>query len=152
MMRLFIKVMLITFLINLFKNHVIILINTTCSLPQKVFLVIKDKAFNKNEYIAFYAPYNRFYDNEVPFIKKVGGIADDKMTEINRLFYINYQKIGYAKLFSSKGIPLTKAKTGIIPKGYYFVYSPHPDSFDSRYAEIGLVPQERVIGRAFPLF
>lgn len=30
------------------------------------------------------------------------------------------------------------SREGVIPYGRYFVYAPHKDSFDSRYAEIGL--------------
>lgn len=127
-------------------------INLTRSLPQTVFLIIKDQSIYRGSYLAFYPPINTIYKTTQSFIKIVGGISGDVVREEQGLFYVNNRKIGYAKSFSSKSIPLTKAKVGVIPKGYYFVYSPHPDSFDSRYAEIGLVPQERIIGRAFPLF
>lgn len=134
-------------------NHCISFnINLTNSLPQTVFLVIKDQSIFSGNYLAFYPPTNSIYKDNQSFIKIVAGSSGDIVRDQDGIFYVNNKKIGYAKPFSSKGIPLTKAKTGIIPKGYYFVYSPHPDSFDSRYAEIGLVPQERVIGRAFPLF
>ena len=40
---------------------------------------------------------------------------------------------------------------GAIPPGHYYLHTDHPDSHDSRYAEIGLVPRERILGRALAL-
>ena len=36
----------------------------------------------------------------------------------------------------------------IIPEGYLFVAGDNPQSFDSRYAEFGLVPQSKIFGKA----
>ena len=38
--------------------------------------------------------------------------------------------------------------SGIIPPGRFYLHGEHIDSHDSRYDEIGLVPRERVLGRA----
>ena len=38
-----------------------------------------------------------------------------------------------------------------IPADRYFLHADHPDSHDSRYAEIGLVPRESIRGRAVAL-
>ena len=38
-----------------------------------------------------------------------------------------------------------------MPPGRFYVHADHVDSHDSRYAEIGLVPRERILGRAVPL-
>jgi conjugal transfer pilin signal peptidase TrbI len=40
----------------------------------------------------------------------------------------------------------------MIPQGKYFVWTPHIDSYDSRYDEIGLVDERTIIGVAYPLF
>lgn len=37
---------------------------------------------------------------------------------------------------------------GIIPSGYVFVAGDNPNSFDSRYEEFGLVPMEKIWGKA----
>ena len=34
---------------------------------------------------------------------------------------------------------------------HYYLHADHVDSHDSRYAEIGPVPRERILGRAFAL-
>ena len=36
-------------------------------------------------------------------------------------------------------------------EGHYFLHADHVDSHDSRYAEIGLVPRARILGRAVAL-
>ncbi len=38
-------------------------------------------------------------------------------------------------------------KDGIIPYGHYFVTTPHTRSYDSRYAEVGLISAARIVGK-----
>lgn len=47
-----------------------------------------------------------------------------------------------------KGEPLTPLSVRTIPEGHIFVAGDHPRSFDSRYEEFGLVPIEKVWGKA----
>lgn len=49
---------------------------------------------------------------------------------------------------SRTGEALEAGPTGIIPAGCYYVGSPHKDGFDSRYAAIGFVCRDRIIGTA----
>jgi conjugal transfer pilin signal peptidase TrbI len=133
-----------------------IAINTTGSLPQHVFLVIKHQPLHRGDYVAFYPPPNPFYAGHQLFIKRVAGIAGDKVKRQGHCFYVHSnrvnQRIGIAKPQSRRGIPLHLGKTGHLEQGEYFVYTPHPDSFDSRYQELGWVKEVQVAGRAFPLF
>lgn len=46
------------------------------------------------------------------------------------------------------GDPLTPLRAERIPAGYVFVAGDHPRSFDSRYEEFGLVPLDKIWGRA----
>ncbi|OJW46248.1 MAG: hypothetical protein BGO67_08505 [Alphaproteobacteria bacterium 41-28] len=46
------------------------------------------------------------------------------------------------------GKVLTPITATIVPEGYVFVSGDHPRSFDSRYEEFGLVPMERIWGKA----
>jgi conjugal transfer pilin signal peptidase TrbI len=41
--------------------------------------------------------------------------------------------------------------TGKIPPSHYYMAAPHPDSLDSRYALVGWIKDEHVIGRAFQI-
>jgi len=134
------------------SNHISLAINISSSLPQHVFLVIKNQAVKKGNYVTFYPKKNSIYDNKIPFTKIVAGTEGDIVKEENRRFYVNNQYIGKAKLVSSKGTPLKKGLTGTIRKNELFVYSPNPDSFDSRYSQIGWIPYGHVVGRAYPIF
>ena len=49
------------------------------------------------------------------------------------------------------GRPLERIAPGVIPPDRYFVFAEHADSHDSRYAEVGLVPRDRILGRAMAL-
>ena len=59
--------------------------------------------------------------------------------------------VGRAKTHALDGRPLAAIAPGRIPAGHYFLHADHPDSHDSRYAEIGLVPRSRILGRALAL-
>jgi len=49
---------------------------------------------------------------------------------------------------TKQGDPLTPISASYIPEGFIFVAGDHPRSFDSRYEEFGLVPLEKVKGKA----
>ena len=59
---------------------------------------------------------------------------------------------GIAKPVSRAGKSLTAIKSTVIPEGYFYAYAPHTDSLDSRYAFVGLIREDDVIGRTFPVF
>jgi conjugal transfer pilin signal peptidase TrbI len=54
--------------------------------------------------------------------------------------------VALAKPATRFGEPLALGPTGTIPRGCYFVGTPHRDSFDSRYAAIGWACRPRIIG------
>lgn len=49
---------------------------------------------------------------------------------------------------TSEGKPLTPISAASVPEGYVFVAGDNPNSFDSRYEEFGLVPIEKIWGKA----
>ncbi|MBY0501646.1 MAG: signal peptidase I [Alphaproteobacteria bacterium] len=53
---------------------------------------------------------------------------------------------------TSKGEPLTPLSERVIPAGYVFVAGDNTRSFDSRYEEFGLVPIEKIWGKALAVF
>ncbi|MYK13087.1 MAG: hypothetical protein F4050_03270, partial [Rhodospirillaceae bacterium] len=64
---------------------------------------------------------------------------------------VDGEPVGRAKSHALDGRPLAAVAPGVIPPGHYFLHADHPDSHDSRYAEIGLVPRARILGRAVAL-
>jgi len=128
-------------------------INGTESLPGVLYLVIKNEApVVRDDLVAFYPPPNGYYPARMFFIKKVRGFPGDQVTRQGRAFYVNGIYVATAKSYSRSGMPLQLGPTGVIPDGKYFVWTPHPDSYDSRYEDIGWIPQDRVIGRAVRLY
>ena len=134
------------------SRYVAISINVTESLPERVFVVLKQStSFQRGDYLVFRHPGGGPYPAGAPFVKKVAGVAGDLVEVRGRDFYVNGQLIGRAKETSKSGFPLLLGPTGVIAPGAYFVYTPHPDSFDSRYALTGWIGGERIIGRAVPI-
>ena len=88
----------------------------------------------------------------VPYLKTVRGVPGMRI-EIRQdgTVLLDGVAVGRAKSHALDGRPLEAIAPGIIPPGRYFLHAGHPDSHDSRYAEIGLVPRDRILGRAVAL-
>jgi conjugal transfer pilin signal peptidase TrbI len=124
-------------------------LNQTESLPYWAFLADQENRYPKRgELVAFVPPANPFYPPNMPFGKIVGGVPGDLVERKGQAFYVNGRFVGLAKTHSQDGRAVSAGPTGRIPQGYYFLYSPHKDSLDSRYAMIGWIPQRRLLGVA----
>ncbi len=90
--------------------------------------------------------------SKVPYLKTVRGLPGMRI-EIrpDRTVFLDGVALGRAKTHALDGRPLAAIAPGVIPPGRYFLHADHPDSHDSRYAEIGLVPRSRILGRAIAL-
>lgn len=127
-------------------------INGTDSLPGVLYLVFKQQLpETPGDLVAFHPPRNRFYRDGMFFIKKAIGMPGDEVTSEGSRFYINGEYVGTAKQRSRTGEPLRPGPIGVIPDGHYFVSTPHPNSYDSRYEDIGWISKNRIIGRAVRL-
>lgn len=135
------------------KNYYEIWLNETDSLPGFAYVITKGHAtFKPGDLIAFRGGPNKRYPSGFPWVKIVGGMGGDRVMSSNGWYYVNDRRIGWAKPRTRFGEPLTPGPTGVIPPEHYFIYTPHRDSYDSRYADIGWITPEQVVGRAFPLF
>ncbi len=91
-------------------------------------------------------------DAPVPYLKTVRGLPGSVVTvAADRTVRVDGVRLGRAKARALDGRPLEAVAPGVIPAGRYYLHGPHRDSHDSRYAEIGLVPRERIVGRAVAL-
>ena len=85
----------------------------------------------------------------VPYLKTVRGVPGMRVTVgEDRTVFLDGVPVGRAKRNAIDGRPLAAVAPGVIPPGHYYLFADHADSHDSRYAEIGLVAAERILGRA----
>lgn len=144
-------ILLVILIVYIISPVAIIGIRTTESVPGYVFLIIKNRMPMRDDYVAFMPPPNKFYKN-IRFIKYLGGMPGDKVTQEGRHFFINGKYIGYAKETAMSGDSLEVSGSGVIPEKKYFVRGTHPDSFDSRYKDIGLIDEKNILGTAYRIF
>ncbi len=88
----------------------------------------------------------------VPYLKTVRGVAGMTVSvDEDGTVRLDGVPVGTAKTHALDGRPLVAVAPGAIPPGRYYLHGDHPDSHDSRYAEIGPVPRSRILGRAIAL-
>jgi type IV secretory pathway protease TraF len=87
--------------------------------------------------------------SRVPYVKTVRGVPGMRIAvgEDGTVF-LDGAPAGRAKDHALDGRPLAAIAPGTIPPGHFYLHADHADSHDSRYAEIGLVPAGRILGRA----
>ena len=144
-------------------------VNLTESLPDRVFITVKGMTSNiqRGDYIAFEWPGGGPFPKGFHFVKIVAGLPGDKVrVDEERNFYIDKARsgtvlnqvsltenqMGRAKTHSKRGLPLELGPTGVVPAGHFYVYAPHPDSLDSRYALTGWIRQEAILGKTYAIF
>ncbi len=136
-------------------------INLTESLPRGLY-VEDTNQINYNEIIKFclpeeisekvnaqlYIPDGFCENGSSGLLKLVLGMEGDSISIENDIIHVKRQDKNFSialhkKEYSKKGNKLLSfLEEGIIPKGKLFVYTPHKDSFDSRY--YGLIDKETV--------
>ena len=88
----------------------------------------------------------------VPYLKTVRGVPGMEVAVgPDGTVLLDGAPVARAKSRALDGRPLDAVMPGTIPPGRLYLHADHRDSHDSRYAEIGLVPRDRILGRALPL-
>ena len=90
--------------------------------------------------------------SKLPYLKTVRGLPGMTVSvDADGTVRLDGAPAGRAKTHALDGRPLAAIASGIIPPGHFYVHAGHVDSHDSRYAEIGLVPRARILGRAIAM-
>ena len=88
----------------------------------------------------------------VPYLKTVRGVPGMRIdVDEDGTVRLDGEPVGGAKTHALDGRPLAPTAPGMIPPGHFYVHADHADSHDSRYAEVGLAPRGRILGRAIAM-
>jgi conjugal transfer pilin signal peptidase TrbI len=121
--------------------------NVSDSLPFSFFLSTKLRDIEPQMYVALEHP-----KSSLLIAKQVIGLPGDVMKIRNHTLYINGISYGSIREKTRSGYSIESINEGVIPEGYVFVYAPHPDSYDSRYAEFGLIAVSQLKEKLWPIF
>lgn len=115
-----------------------------------------------SHYISYGKPINEIkrgmyvnFDHHLSFCKitkKVKGIPGDRIKVSCGHVLVDGVDVGLLQPTTRYGDKLHPIAEGVVPEGYLFVSGSHPESFDSRYAEFGLVPIEKIEEEICPIF
>jgi len=127
-------------------------INVSNSLPGTLVAIVKHGQFSKGDVIAFHPPTSQIHQGSDILIKEIVGMPGDIVWQQDNIYFINDEQVGFAFGKTRKDIILHPSPEGAIPAQHYFVSTQHPYSFDSRYAEVGWVSLDQIIGRVVTLW
>jgi signal peptidase I len=110
--------------------------------------------YGRGDIVVFEPPKSYAGTQNVPFIKRIVGIAGDTVELRDGLVYVNGTKVIEPYIFAEAGVPQTTdpapggESTWVVPLGELFVMGDHrQDSADSR--TFGPIEVSQVIGRAW---
>ena len=128
-------------------------INLSESLPGHLYLIYKRADNFQRGDLIYFRWYGPYYPKKTRFMKVVAGEPGDVVSQVDSSFYVNGRNVGTAKPFTRTGKPLVASSfRGTIPRGKYWVTTPHIDSYDSRYEDSGLISEGQIDGKAYLLW
>ncbi|MFD2780347.1 S26 family signal peptidase [Novosphingobium pokkalii] len=126
------------------------------SLPNWALLVETGRFPARGDYVVFAPGHDllvikHFGADPKPFAKITYGVPGDVVTRTGDAVQVNGKTIAHLKPKTHQGEDLVPGPLGTIPPGCIYAGSPHKDGFDSRYAAIGFVCRDRLIGIGTPI-
>ena len=127
-----------------------LMLNYSPSLPHSAYWVDKTSTVPRRGQLAAFR-YEGPQGSAV-LLKRVVGVSGDKVEIIDSVYHVGAVVVGPAQAHTRTGQPLEALPPTEIGEGEWFVTGDHFESYDSRYASIGLVKTEAFIGTARPIF
>jgi len=127
-------------------------LNISDSLPGYFYVTDLSATPEKGDVVLFQPPVNEFFHENLLFMKIVVGSSGDEILVNNRVVYLSGKEIGVVKDESKSGKKLFPIESQIIKKGMFFMWTPHKDSYDSRYNSIGLINENSILGVSHRIF
>lgn len=137
------------------KTHAF-MINASQSLPNWAFFVENGRFPERGEYVVFHPGKDAltrqyFGENPQPFAKIAYGVPGDSVIRSGDVVLVNGEEVAQLKPLTQRGDPLIAGPVGVVPEGCVFAATDHRDGFDSRYAHIGFVCRDRLVGVGEPI-
>ncbi|WP_082396448.1 S26 family signal peptidase [Sphingopyxis macrogoltabida] len=137
------------------ENHAL-MINVTDSLPNWAFMVEARRFPVRGDYVVFHPGHDPitvkyFGAKPAAFTKIALGLPGDTVTRIGNDVHVNGKRVATIKPMTKRADPLAAGPLGVVPEGCIFAGTPHKDGFDSRYAHIGFVCRDRLVGTGQPI-
>lgn len=128
-----------------------VLINTTESLPNWAFFIDKGRVPRRGDFVVFNPPVTpliaaHFGARPAAFAKRALGMPGDLVTREGNRVRINGEVVAALKPLTTRGERLVPGPTGRVPDKCYYLGTAHKDGLDSRYADIGFVCMDRIVG------
>lgn len=139
----------------LFSQYAFFALNCSSSLPGHLYLVDKRDhgPFPKDSLIAFKPNVSmKPIPMSITVIKLVRGVPGDRIDVKHRSVFINRRFVSVAKDRTCSDMPLEPILSQTVARDYYYVHAPHPNSYDSRYRQTGLIHVSQILGRAYEVF
>ncbi len=131
-------------------------LNMSPSLPNTLFVIKLNDRIVQGGYVAYAWHGGGPYPAGMTFVKRVLAGPGDNVTRRGRDYVAGGRTlVGKARGMTGRALfPNEALKEGlnILPPSRYFVAGDHEYSLDSRYSLAGLVHEDEVIGRAYPIF
>jgi len=133
-----------------------ILINASESLPTWALLVETGRFPARGDYVVFDPGHDplvakHFGKHPKPFAKIAYGVPGDLVTRDGARVLVNGTEVSRLKPLTRQGEALVPGPIGRVPPGCIYAGTPHKDGFDSRYAAIGFICHDRLIGTGEPV-
>lgn len=133
-----------------------LMINATDSLPYWAFFVTSGTFPDRGEIVIFDPgrdplTLSTFGERPQAFAKIAYGLPGDVVSRKGGEVRVNGKAVASLKPRTRRGEPLAAGPIGIVPEGCVFAGTPHPDGFDSRYAAVGFVCRDRLVGTGKPI-
>ena len=137
-------------------DHHAILINASQSLSTWALLVESGLLPARGDYVVFDPGHDplvaaHFGAHPKPFAKIAYGVPGDRITRDHARVLVNGVEVSRLKPFTRQGEALVPGPIGIVPPGCVYAGTSHKDGFDNRYAAIGFVCHDRLIGTGEPI-
>jgi signal peptidase I len=115
-------------------------------------IVLKSSSIKRGDIVSIQG-HKPEYVGQLLFTKRVIGLPGDHVIRNKTQLTIKAQNGSFSMSLplltkTKEEEPLTPLSLNVIPKGTYFVIGDHLRSFDSRYEEFGLIPLEKIYGKA----